>query len=468
MATWQQWEGRVINGRFPLRQYLGGSTQSAVYLTEVDGSKAAIKLIPFDAMVAQDQISRWASAGRLSHPHLLRILDTGHWHAEDEQQMLFAVMEYADENLAEVLPGRRLTPAEAKAMLLPTLDALNYLHGHGMVHGSLKPANIMAVGDELKLSSDGIRPVGKSKEFGENDNVYDAPEKEKGVISPNGDIWSLGTTLVEALTNHLPTQNRTGENDPKLPENIPEPFNDIAKHCLSWDPRCRWSTAEIRQRLERAPVRAKEDIAMQETLTVAGVLEVRAPAAQRKVPTPRERETIVEWLGATSKARVVRIASAVIVALAVIAAAVGLFHHRSKTPQPAATISARQSAASSIKPTKNASLGAFKTNTGSVDHGAVTHEVLPDVPAKAKNTITGKVNVKVKVAVDASGAVSHAVLVSRGPSGYFADQALQAARKWTFKPPGVDGTAMPSEWNLTFEFKKNGTTAVSHRISAGG
>lgn len=466
MATWQQWEGRVINARFPLRQYLGGSTQSAVYLTEVDGSKAAIKLIPLDATAAQDQISQWESAGKLSHPHLLRILDSGHWHAEDEREMLFAVMEYADENLAEVLSGRRLTPAEAKAMLLPTLDALNYLHGHGMVHGNLKPANIMAVGDELKLSSDGIRPVGKSTESAENENVHDAPEKAKGVISPSGDIWSLGTTLVEALTNHLPTQDRTGENDPKLPENIPEPFNDIAKHCLIWDPRRRWSTAEIKQRLERAPVGAKEDIAIQKASSVAGVQEVPASTAQSNVPTPQERETIVEWLGTTRKARVVRIAAAAIVALAVIAAAVGLFH-RSKTPQPAATISAGLSAASSVRPTENASLDAPKTKTSSVDHGAVTHEVLPDVPAKARNTITGKVNVKVKVTVDASGTVSHAVLVSRGPSGYFADQTLQAARKWTFKPPKVDGRALPSEWSLNFEFKKSGTTAVPQRISPG-
>src|SRR5271166_1741469 len=113
MATWQRWEGRVINGRFPLRLYLGGSEHSAVYLTEIDGSKAAIKLIPSNETQAQLQFSRWELASKLSHPHLIRILDTGRWRADDAQDMLFAIVEHADENLAEVLRSRRLTPVEA-------------------------------------------------------------------------------------------------------------------------------------------------------------------------------------------------------------------------------------------------------------------------------------------------------------------------------------------------------------------
>jgi serine/threonine protein kinase len=237
MATWQQWEGRIINGRFPLRLYLGGSEQSAVYLTEINGSKAAIKLIPSDAAHAQVQVSRWKLASKLSHPHLVRILDTGRWRADDEQDMLFAVMEHADENLAEILPSRRLMPAEASAMLIPTLDVLDYLHGHGMVHGNIKPANIMAVSDELKLSSDRIRPMGETEESSGNGNAYDAPENASGAISPSSDIWSLGVTLVEALTNRLPAWDRTDENDPKLPENVPQPFDDIAKHCFKLESR---------------------------------------------------------------------------------------------------------------------------------------------------------------------------------------------------------------------------------------
>jgi TonB family protein len=467
METWQQWEGRVINERFPLRQYLGGSEQSVVYLTEIDGSKAAIKLIPADTAQAHVQVSRWELACKLSHPHLLRILHTGRWRADDERDMLFAVMEYADENLAEILTSRRLTPAEASEMLIPTLDALNYLHGRGMVHGSIKPANIMAVSDELKLSSDGIRPIGESERSSGDGNAYDAPENASGAISPSSDIWSLGVTLVEALTNRLPTWDRTKENDPELPENIPPPFDDIAKHCLSWDPGRRWSITEIRNCLDRAPVAAKGDIVKQEISAVAEVRESPALAAQRGVPSPEARETIVERAGTKGKRRGGRVvAAAVIIALVLIAAGVRLFRQSPQTQQPAFTTATQPNAASPIPTTLPAALPTSRTNA-SVGHGAVAHEVLPDVPRKARDTISGTVTVKVKVDVDTSGVVSHVTLASSGGSGYFADQALQASRKWTFKPPTVDGKAVPSEWSLRFEFKRNSTKAVPQRTSPG-
>ncbi len=48
----KQWEGQIVEGIFPLRQYLGGSDHSAVFLTEYSEGgqqKAAIKLFPADS-----------------------------------------------------------------------------------------------------------------------------------------------------------------------------------------------------------------------------------------------------------------------------------------------------------------------------------------------------------------------------------------------------------------------------------
>ena len=65
---WKQWEGQVVNGSFPLRQYLGGSDHSAVFLTERRGrdpQKAAIKLIAVDPANTAVQLARWEFAAKL-------------------------------------------------------------------------------------------------------------------------------------------------------------------------------------------------------------------------------------------------------------------------------------------------------------------------------------------------------------------------------------------------------------------
>jgi TonB family protein len=108
-------------------------------------------------------------------------------------------------------------------------------------------------------------------------------------------------------------------------------------------------------------------------------------------------------------------------------------------------------------------------NTAPVSAGdskpAVLHEVLPDVSRRARNSISGTVKVKVKVAVDPTGKVTHSTLAARGPSAYFAKQALQAAHQWTFVAPQVHGQPAGSEWALSFEFRKSGTRASAQRVS---
>ena len=50
--------------------------------------------------------------------------------------LLYVVMEHADEVLSQVLPYRPLTATEAYQMLEPTLEALAYLHSEGFVQSS--------------------------------------------------------------------------------------------------------------------------------------------------------------------------------------------------------------------------------------------------------------------------------------------------------------------------------------------
>ena len=249
---WRQWEGQVVNGSFPLRQYLGGSDHSAVFVTERRGrdpQKAAIKLIAVDPANTAVQLARWEFAAKLSHPHLLRLFESGSCQI-DNVVLLYLVMEYAEENLAQILPQRALTPEEIRDLLEPALDTLAFIHSKSLAHGRLKPSNIMAAGDQLKLSSDSLvrvdEPGGGAKRGPSYLSVYDAPEIASGKISSASDSWSLGMTLMEALTQRLPPHEAVAE--PVL-ETVPAPFMGIAHCCLRRDPQRRCSAADIAERL---------------------------------------------------------------------------------------------------------------------------------------------------------------------------------------------------------------------------
>jgi TonB family protein len=268
--SWKQWEGQVVDNRFLLRQYLGGSEHSAVFLTErgTPPQRAAIKFIQVDEPDAELQLFRWKHASKLSHSNLLRTLESGRCHLSNFE-LLYVVMEYAEENLSQFLPQRPLTPAEARDVLTPTLLALTFLHREGLVHGHVRPSNILAIEDQLKLSSDGVFSIDEHAKQSHlpaaeprqsifpaglrHASPYDPPEIAKGIISPAGDVWSLGVTLVEALTQHLPSAG-SGTQDPIVPDTLPAIFLDIARHCLSRDPQRRWTVVEIAARLNPGSV----------------------------------------------------------------------------------------------------------------------------------------------------------------------------------------------------------------------
>lgn len=247
--SWKECEGQIVNGEFPLVQHLGGSDHSVVFLTQRGKNKpekAAIKFVQADPANADLQLSRWKQASQISHPNLIGLFESGRCHLAG-MDLLYVVMEYAQENLAQFLPERALSPAETRDMLEPFIETLTHLHAKGFVHGRIKPGNILAIDDQLKLSSDSLTRIGESQTALGKPDVYMAPESIDGAASPAGDVWALGVTLVETLTQHVPelVENR----DPQVSDSVPQPFQDIAQHSLRRDPQNRWSIAEISTRL---------------------------------------------------------------------------------------------------------------------------------------------------------------------------------------------------------------------------
>ena len=243
--SWKQYEGQVINNAFPLQRFLGGSSESAVFLTQLAGpqsSKAVIKLVP-ESVSADLQLSLWRRASKLTHPNLLQLFQGGRCRLAD-MDLLYVVMEYAEEDLSQILPQRALTPGEARDMLGPVLDALRDLHAQGLVHSRLKPSNILATADQVKLSTDRLFPAGEFRKSTAKRTAYDAPETANDALTAGSDVWSLGIMLIEVLTQRAP------DSQARAPlqfaaESLAQPFRDIARHALETDPRLRWGITNI-------------------------------------------------------------------------------------------------------------------------------------------------------------------------------------------------------------------------------
>jgi TonB family protein len=428
--AWKTWEGRTVDGKFPLRQWLGGSDHSAVFLTDLGGSqKTVIKLIAA-SLHADHQLARWAAAAKLSHPHLIRLFEMGRCRF-DGIPLLYLVMEYAEENLSQILPQRALTPAEVGDILPPALDALSYLHGKGLVHSSVRPSNILAVADRLKLSTDRVCQRGDSDDKPTSLTIYDAPEIANGDVSPSNDVWSLGITLVVTLTQHPPADRSKEQKDPAIPESIPEPFRSIARESLH---------RQLKQRCTIADIKAwrPPQSAPQLAVTQSAPTESRGSRWRIAIPVAIALLVVIVYVGQKVIARHDEVSTA---------------QPATKTEQPAPVAAPPLPA---VKPAQT-------STTSSASDGEAIHQVIPEVPQSARNTITGRIKVSVRVDVDASGKVTKATLTSPGPSKYFANLALKAAQRWEFSSPQTNGQPTPSTWIVRFEFARTSTKAFPRR-----
>jgi TonB family protein len=436
------WVGRKIDGRFPLIAWLGGSDSNAVFLTEIGGPnqphtdpghqawpavplKAAIRLIPASAK-AEDRLAIWNAAASLSHPHLAAIFRTGR--AEiDELSFIYLVTELAEENLEQILPERPLTSDETREMLPPILDALSYLHEKGFVHGHLKPSNVLVVENEVKLSSDGLLRAGRPSHEVPSSDLHNAPELAGGLALPAADVWSLGVTLVESLTQQLPIWDAANEAEPEVPATLPVPFAEIVRECLHANPARRCSLKDIRATLDGE----------------------RSPAAQAIPHAPQQQDSPAERV-APRQIPLVPLLVGLVLLVAII---IGLKMHSHKTNSaPLATETTQQA-----PPAEPESHPATPPPTDQNTRAEVLNRVVPEVPSGARNTIHGTVSVTVRVSVDSTGTVSEAELANRGPSAYFARMALESARNWKFQPEKQNGRAVSSTWLLHYAFRRDGT-----------
>lgn len=200
--------------------YLDRGGMGAVYSArQVSLSRrVAIKVLPVELSENTDFVRLFEREGfmlgQLQHPHIVTVYESGRTSAGH----LYIIMEFVEGvPLSETLLNRKIGVKRALEITAQVCEALQYAHGRGVIHLDIKPANILL--DErglVRVADFGIArsmlrrttvfPPGKSVASPVGTEGYAAPEQKKlgVVVDHRADIYSLGMTLYEMLTGHLP------------------------------------------------------------------------------------------------------------------------------------------------------------------------------------------------------------------------------------------------------------------------
>jgi len=207
--------GTTLAGRYELVAEVARGAMGDVFeaFDHVEGSKVAVKILRAEYLADQSMRRRFRREGAvlkaLDHPAIVRLLEIG---IEDDGEV-FLVTEYVEgETLAERLSNGPLVIAEADALVDALCDGLGAVHDHGVLHGDLKPANIVwpAEGSPRLVDFGASKILGLDRltATGEVSGTpaYMAPEvlTGKADVDHRIDVYGLGVVLYEALSARQP------------------------------------------------------------------------------------------------------------------------------------------------------------------------------------------------------------------------------------------------------------------------
>ncbi|MGB5106118.1 MAG: protein kinase [Candidatus Zixiibacteriota bacterium] len=135
----------------------------------------------------------------LSHPNILRVHGAG-----SDESKLVLVMDYAQGGSLSDRLVKLLEWQDARELMLQIARGMDFAHKNNIVHGNLKPANILFDRDDILKISDFALMANVERNAV---NWYSAPERRK---SKQADIYSAGIIFYQLLTNRVPTFDTHG------------------------------------------------------------------------------------------------------------------------------------------------------------------------------------------------------------------------------------------------------------------
>ena len=276
---------KAFADRYDIVRRIGGGGMASVYLAHDirHDRQVAVKVL-LRELAAGPGLNRFLReikvAARLHHPHIVPVYDSG---AADG--CLYYVMPYEDgKSLREKLDKKgKLGVGEVVAVLRDVVDALAHAHEHGVVHGDIKPENVILSGRHALVSDFGVaRASGEVTEWGRltvgavalGTPDYMAPEQASGDphVDHRADIYAVGALAYELLTGLPPFFGTTPQevmsahvSDTPEPltkhrASVPSSVERLVMKCLKKRPTDRWHSAEeLLQQLEALATPSKSD-----------------------------------------------------------------------------------------------------------------------------------------------------------------------------------------------------------------
>lgn len=255
-------------GKYHIVKELGRGATSVVYLATDPFNDQQVALKLFNPQILMGGTSGKAYrklllteaslAGKLSHPHIVKIHD-----AVMEGEVNYMVMEYFEgETLEKYGEVDNLLPLGRIAEIIyKCCKALEYAQYQGIIHRDIKPANILMRGEsDIKISDFGaavIESQQTTQVSGVGSPAYMSPEQiREQTLTHQTDIYSLGVTMYRLLTGKLPYEAANNYSliyqiinfEPPKPSifrpEIPAALDaivsraiskDVAKRYLTWD-----------------------------------------------------------------------------------------------------------------------------------------------------------------------------------------------------------------------------------------